>query len=545
MAVKIENSLDLSYGAPLGDTGWNVWMDENLVKLGAVAQISVIDKTTAAPPALVNGNRYIVATGATGAWLAKDGQLACAVDGDWVYYTLKKGWLVHDESDDSVKVWNGTSFVEPSDAAITAAITSHSADADPHGDRAYSDGQLSATEAAVGLAIADATSDANAYTDTSISTHSAALDPHGDRAYADAGLATKQATLVSGTNLKSVNGSSLLGAGDLTIGLQQFTEARNIAAPNATVPAHILTANGAESRVDFVITPKNYGAIIGFYYPDNTTTGGNKRGLEAVDFQSGRSLASQVASGSQSFQSSGYACTASGSRSANVGSITCVASSTDAGNYSSDTCTASAILSVNVGSYGSTVSGTRSGAYSVTDTTISGQRCAAIGGEQHNVTGTGSVAIAGVYGNTRSLVATVAFGRHNFNSPLKLFIPTVTATTSGAVTTTITLDGANHLAIDKNLTAFRIVVTGTASDTSTGANPKVHCFWLTGLVHKNGAASSLAGTVDKVYKHNAGADVADANVTVDDTTDTLRISVTGAAGKDILWSARIELDERN
>lgn len=33
----------------------------------------------------------------------------------------------------------------------------------------------------------------------------------------NAELATKQATLVSGTNLKTINGQSLLGSGDLTI----------------------------------------------------------------------------------------------------------------------------------------------------------------------------------------------------------------------------------------------------------------------------------------------------------------------------------------
>lgn len=51
--------------------------------------------------------------------------------------------------------------------------------------------------------------------------HNAAVDPHPQYALdtdLTAGLATKQDTLVSGTNLKTVNGNTLLGAGNLVIG---------------------------------------------------------------------------------------------------------------------------------------------------------------------------------------------------------------------------------------------------------------------------------------------------------------------------------------
>lgn len=123
MATKTEAALGLEFGAPFGEGNWNVWADTNWVKLGATAQISVENKILTAPPVtLVDGNRYIIAAGATGAWSGKDGQLAFAVDGSYQYYTLKSGWLVHDRSDNTVKVWNGTAFVEPSAAAIAAAV---------------------------------------------------------------------------------------------------------------------------------------------------------------------------------------------------------------------------------------------------------------------------------------------------------------------------------------------------------------------------------------------------------------------------------------
>lgn len=88
-------------------------------------------------------------------------------------------------------------------------------------------------------------------------------------------------------------------AKDLFFGLQFWTEARSIAAPNATIPAHSLTATGTETDIDAVISPKGTGGILA-QVPDNTTTGGNKRGTNAVDLQMTRANANEVASGAQS-----------------------------------------------------------------------------------------------------------------------------------------------------------------------------------------------------------------------------------------------------
>lgn len=46
---------------------------------------------------------------------------------------------------------------------------------------------------------------------------SSALSGYATETYVDTGLATKQATLISGTNIKTINGNSLLGSGDITI----------------------------------------------------------------------------------------------------------------------------------------------------------------------------------------------------------------------------------------------------------------------------------------------------------------------------------------
>lgn len=142
-------------------------------------------------------------------------------------------------------------------------------------------------------------------------------------------LANKQDKLTSGTNIKTINGESVLGAGDLVIegggaGLTLFEESRSVASPNATVPVHALTAIGAGANIDFVIAPKGTGAILA-QVPDGMVTGGGKRGAGAVDFQTVRASADQVASSDYSFvtgmynRAGGYCASVSGTNSTATG----------------------------------------------------------------------------------------------------------------------------------------------------------------------------------------------------------------------------------
>ncbi|MBK9247192.1 MAG: hypothetical protein IPM69_03550 [Ignavibacteria bacterium] len=95
-------------------------------------------------------------------------------------------------------------------------------------------------------------------------------------------------------------------------GLTNFTESVNTVAPNATVPVvRLLATYGPASNVDIALTPKGTGALTA-QVADNTTTGGNKRGENATDWQSIRFNASEVASANYSTISGGVANTASG-----------------------------------------------------------------------------------------------------------------------------------------------------------------------------------------------------------------------------------------
>ena len=89
------------------------------------------------------------------------------------------------------------------------------------------------------------------------------------------------------------------------------------ASPNATVNVCALEASGATTNVAVAIVPQGSGAVM-CSVPDGTATGGNARGANAIDLQSYRTAANQVASGSYSTVV-GSACRASGDNSTAIG----------------------------------------------------------------------------------------------------------------------------------------------------------------------------------------------------------------------------------
>ena len=112
-------------------------------------------------------------------------------------------------------------------------------------------------------------------------------------------------------------------------GLSNWTDAVSTSSPNATVPVVSLTATNAATNVDAAIRPKGTGAILA-QVPDGTSTGGDKRGTNAVDFQTSRASASAVASGIRSVVAGGYNNTASGDGATVLGGY----SNTASGAYS-------------------------------------------------------------------------------------------------------------------------------------------------------------------------------------------------------------------
>lgn len=78
----------------------HVTHNEALVALDALLHLEVLDRHLGAPPANpAEGDRYIVAAGATDAWAGEDGNVAILQDGGWRFLTARTGWraFVRDE----------------------------------------------------------------------------------------------------------------------------------------------------------------------------------------------------------------------------------------------------------------------------------------------------------------------------------------------------------------------------------------------------------------------------------------------------------------
>lgn len=88
----------------------HVTHNEALTMLDAIVHISVIDTSYTEPPGTPNvaeGQRYIVATGGTGAWSGWDNSIAAYQDGVWVEYVPVEGWLAWDQANEQLLVFNG------------------------------------------------------------------------------------------------------------------------------------------------------------------------------------------------------------------------------------------------------------------------------------------------------------------------------------------------------------------------------------------------------------------------------------------------------
>ncbi|MFZ4398886.1 MAG: hypothetical protein ACOYO1_02535 [Bacteroidales bacterium] len=267
---------------------------------------------------------------------------------------------------------------------------------------------------------------------------------------------------------------------DTAAGLTQFTEARSIATPNATTPAHSLSATGSETNIDLIIKPKGNGAIIAAT-PDNTATGGNKRGTNAQDLQTARSSADLIASGVEAF-AAGSNNKASGSYSAAIGNF-----SQALANYSA--------------AIGRQAKADKIGQF-------------AIGCGSSNSNGMAQSSIINLYKQTADAVLTEIF-------------------TNGSSTRIVLL--ANN--------AYSFLITVTAINTA--ARNQTASFIRRGLIYNNAGTTALEGALQTIGTDIINASLAGIAPTIsaDDTNDCLKIQVTGKAATTINWIVNVQLAE--
>jgi hypothetical protein len=350
-------------------------------------------------------------------------------------------------------------------------------------------------------------------------------------------------------------------------GLTKFTEAEATTSPNNTVYVDSLTAAGSTTNVDVAIVPKGTGAFM-LDIPDGTTTGGNKRGANAIDMQSFRNNAGEVASGAGSF-CGGVALTASGSYAVSLG----------VGNVSS-------------GILGSFSVGYLSNA--------SGESSAAIGSGN---TSSGAYSFSVGSGNTSSAETSISIGKSNSNSGIRSCALGVSNSVTGQEAIAIgignTASGQYSFAIGANSSTFGIIgrqsyasiqeatvgdaqaskfvlherttnATATTLTTNSGAastnnqvilsNQSAYRFKGTIIGKQSGSTNTSAWDVDGLIVRGANAAATTlliSNVTLvqntpawgtptlaaDTTNGGLQVQVTGAAATNIQWTAVIETTE--
>ncbi|MCA1948650.1 MAG: DUF2793 domain-containing protein [Armatimonadetes bacterium] len=95
----------------------HVTHNEALRLLDAIVQLSVLDRTRTAPPASpADGDRHLVASGATGLWAGWDLNVAYWVDGAWIRLVPRPGWLTWVAAESLFLVWTGSAWEVVTDA---------------------------------------------------------------------------------------------------------------------------------------------------------------------------------------------------------------------------------------------------------------------------------------------------------------------------------------------------------------------------------------------------------------------------------------------
>lgn len=88
----------------------HVTHNEALRLLDIIVQLAVLDRTRSAPPATpAEGDRHLVAAGATGDWLDQSGKIAAFWGGTWVFLDPRPGWHLRILTEEVTLVFaNGT-----------------------------------------------------------------------------------------------------------------------------------------------------------------------------------------------------------------------------------------------------------------------------------------------------------------------------------------------------------------------------------------------------------------------------------------------------
>jgi hypothetical protein len=115
--------LDLPYILPQQAQA-HVTHNEAIRALDSLVQLTALDRDLAAPPGgPANGDRYIVAAAATGAWEGHEDEIAAWQDGEWVFSTPLTGWHGWLVDEAMFIMWSGTDWQALTSADLAASVS--------------------------------------------------------------------------------------------------------------------------------------------------------------------------------------------------------------------------------------------------------------------------------------------------------------------------------------------------------------------------------------------------------------------------------------
>lgn len=106
-------NLPIGWDPETAESGWGESYNEAMAAIGSLSQLSVIDRDLSSPPGSPsNGDRYIVADTASGAWEGQEGNVAVWLShlSAWVFFEPRIGWRAYVEDEEVLTVYKSTGW---------------------------------------------------------------------------------------------------------------------------------------------------------------------------------------------------------------------------------------------------------------------------------------------------------------------------------------------------------------------------------------------------------------------------------------------------
>jgi hypothetical protein len=89
----------------------HVTHNEALRHLDALVMLAALDRDLSAPPpSPQDGARYIVKATGSGAFAGRDNQIASYIDGGWLFFPPRAGWICYVQDEGVLLAWDGAAW---------------------------------------------------------------------------------------------------------------------------------------------------------------------------------------------------------------------------------------------------------------------------------------------------------------------------------------------------------------------------------------------------------------------------------------------------